>query len=66
MFALMTNGTPICTAPDRKVAARKFAEHYQCFVTVEEIFQVGELSPRDRHPDLVEALKAGRLFGLAC
>jgi hypothetical protein len=66
MFALMTNGTPICTASDREAAARKFADHYRCIVTVGEIFQVDELSPRDQSPDLCEALTAGRLFGLAC
>lgn len=66
MFALMTNGTPICIAPDREAAARKFAEHFQCLCDVSEIFQVDELSPRDRSPYLCEALETGRLFGLVC
>ena len=66
MFALMTNGTPICIADSREAAARKFADKFQCIVSPSEIFQVDELSPRDRHPDLCEALEARRLFGLAC
>jgi hypothetical protein len=66
MFALASNGTPICTADSREAAANKFAAQFQCIVSISEIFQVDELSPRDRHPDLVEALEARRLFGLAC
>jgi hypothetical protein len=66
MFALASNGTPIVIAKDRVAAANKFAAQFQCLVSPSEIFQVDELSPRDRHPDLVEALTAGRLFGLAC
>ena len=44
----------------------QFTATSQCIVSPSEIFQVDELSPRDHHPDLVKALEARCLFGLAC
>jgi hypothetical protein len=57
---LMTNGTPIVIADDRIEAARLLS------VEVVDVVAVDELSPRDRQPDLVEALEARRIFGTAC
>ena len=57
---LTTNGTPIVIADDRGEAARLLN------VDPASIAQVDELGPRDRHPELVEALEARRLFALAC
>jgi hypothetical protein len=57
---LMTNGTPIVIADDRVEAARLLS------VEVVDVIAVDELAPRDRQPELVEALKARRIFGTAC
>jgi hypothetical protein len=66
MFLLSANGTPICIADDREDAARRFSERFQCQLSAGDMFVVDELAPRDRHPDLVEALEARRLFGIVC
>ena len=57
---LTTNGTPIVIADNRIEAARLLS------VEVASIVAVDELAPRDRQPELVEALKARRIFGTAC
>lgn len=57
---LTTNGTPIVIADDRIEAARLLS------VEVVDVVAVDELAPRDRRPELVEALKTRRIFGTAC
>ena len=63
---LTTNGTPIVIANDRVEAARLLSFATGSHVEVVDVVAVDELAPRDRQPDLVEALKARRIFGTAC
>ena len=57
---LTTNGTPIVIADSRDEAAERLN------VSSDYIFQLDELSPRDRHTELVEAMSQRRLYGVAC
>lgn len=57
---ITSNGTPIVIATDREHAATLL------WVRPDDIFQVEELSPRDRHPELVEAMNNRTLYGIAC
>ena len=57
---LTSNGTPVVTAGSYYSAAAFFG------VSVDDIFLVEELAPRDRHEELVLAVLEHRLFGVAC
>ena len=57
---ILSNGTPVVIAEDRKVASYMLGCHAQ------DVFLVDELSPKDRHEDLVEAVATRSLYGFAC
>ena len=57
---IQTNGQPLTIAYSSEHAASKLG------VDVESIAQVVELAPRDRYPELLDALYAGELYEVAC
>lgn len=59
-YYIQSNGQPLTIAHSREHAASKLG------VDVSSIAQVVELAPRDRYPELLDALDAGELYEVAC
>ena len=63
---LQSNGQPAVVALSMEHAAQLFRFYDNRDVKTEDIAIVDELSPKDRYPEIVEAMKYGLLWQISC